>query len=352
MIVQGFITPHTSYGLVTLGLIQELQLMGEDITIDPLNESSADITGFVISPNSKVYDYNAPCLMIDHQYRMRGSLGKGKRIGYTFFEMDQLTWLEVHALNSLHAVIVASEWAKEVAERSGVKVPVYVVPLAYNPDIFNPTKGRNPHKCTFLSIGKWEVRKDQDGIVDAFSKAFTDEPVELVLSMDNPFLDQQFLEARKLNYKHKLRDKLVTIQRLPEQKQVARLINDSYCFVSHSKAEGACLPIIESLACGKFVISPKYSGESEFVTKGCCITSHDGVEKANDGKWFGVSPDVNNGNWCKPSNESLIENLQSVYQQWKNEVDHNDQGLEHAKSFTVRKQAERILDVVQLVSQA
>jgi glycosyltransferase involved in cell wall biosynthesis len=348
MIIQGFITPSTSYGLVTLGLIQELQLMGEKVTIHPYNQNP-EINGFVIQPNEKFYDYNAPCLMIDHQYRMQSSLGKGKRVGYTFFEMDSLTEFEVHQLNSLHALVVASFWAKEVAKKSGVEIPIHVVPLAFNPDIFKPENTTRKDKCVFLSIGKWEVRKDQDGIVEAFSKAFTNEPVELCLSMDNPFLDQQFLEVKKLNYRHKLKDKLTIIPRLPEQRQVARLINDSCCFVSHSKAEGACLPIIESLACGKFVISPKFSGETEFVKNGCLITEHDGIEPASDGKWFGVNADINQGNWCKPSEESLIENLRCVYEKWKSGVFENADGLDHAKNFTVRHQAERIINVSKIV---
>lgn len=340
--VHGYITHNTSYGIVTLNLIKELEALEREPFVFP-SAGGIDAGEFYISKSversSGICDLRAPCLNVNHQYLMERSIGKGPRVGLTIFEMDRLTEYEVNQLNSLDLLIVCSKWAEEVCRKSGVLCRIKIAQLGYDPEIFLPFT--QPTKCIFISIGKWEVRKDQDGIINAFNAAFSNENVELWMSMDNPFLPKEFLNAKISEYKQKLGNKLTILPRLRTQKEIAQIINHSYCYMSNSKAEGANLPLLESLACGKFAISPSWSGETEY-TKGCFITEHTGTEIARDGKWFGVNPKMNMGHWCIPSQDSLIENMRLAYKKFQNGDLINEAGIHHVSQFTIKSTAEKV----------
>jgi len=63
---------------------------------------------------ARTWDNQAPCIKIWHQHDMAQFVGKGKRIGFPFFELDQFSEQEKHSLNSLDSIFVTSHWAKDI----------------------------------------------------------------------------------------------------------------------------------------------------------------------------------------------------------------------------------------------
>ena len=193
--ISGYITPNTSYGIATLNLIKAYIDIGHTCAIFPNSDLSrtdfGEYTTYVRDCILAGEDFspNDISLRIAHQFDMATGIGFGPRVGYTFFEVDKLTKLESTNLNSLDLVLVPSEWAKQVCIDSGVNTYISECPAGYNPNIFKPVE-YIPKECVFLSVGKWEVRKQQDAIVEAFYNAFSNnDNATLIMSMDNPFMD-------------------------------------------------------------------------------------------------------------------------------------------------------------------
>jgi glycosyltransferase involved in cell wall biosynthesis len=200
-----------------------------------------------------------------------------------------------------------------------------------------------PSECVFLSIGKWEHRKQQDQIVDAFYNAFnTNDSVKLIMSMDNPFMD---LSDKKNKYKTKLGNQIQIINRVKSHHDLARLIQQSYCFVAPSLAEGWNLPLLESMACGKFSIATNYSGHTEFCDKNTTLLLNPtGLTPAVDGMWFRENSKTNCGNWITYDQNQLIQHMRSIYQTYKSGLVLNYNAIDKASTFTWDNAAKRIVE--------
>jgi glycosyltransferase involved in cell wall biosynthesis len=316
----GYITNQTSYGLVTLNLLKEMDRYCSAINLHSSPQGDCgEFNALVRKKNdiAPMFDICAPSLRIAHQFDMAIGIGLGKRYGYTFSELNRLTPIEKNHLNSLETVIVPTGWQAEVYRQNGVDSRIEVCNAGYNDDIFTPCKYMPP-KCVFLSIGKWEVRKQQDQIVTAFHKAFSEQDnVELWLSCDNKFI-KEFVDEKKRAYKDLLGDRLKIIGRVQSPFDLARIIQQSYCFVAPSLAEGWNLPLLEAMACGKFSIATNYSGHTEFTNKDTThLLQPTGLVPAVDNMWFRENSPTNCGEWCSYSEDDLISAMWTVLEDYK-----------------------------------
>lgn len=346
--LSGYITNKTSYGLVTLNLLKEL---AKRHTVDVHDfDKNSDLGEFntlvrqciLPIPNLK---YNSPSLRIAHQFDMAKRIGRGKSFGYTFSEVDSLTELEKVNLNSLDTVIVPTEWAKEIYHKEGIE-NIKVCPAGYDHTIFSPVEYMPP-KCVFLSLGKWEIRKQQGVIVECFKKAFgASDNVELWMSCDNRFA-QDFVEAQKSMYKQALGDRIKLIGHISAPSGIARLMQQSYCFVAPSLAEGWNLPLLEAMACGKMNIATNYSGHTEFCTpETTVLIEPTGLTPAVDGMWFREKSPTNCGNWCTYNQDDLIESMRLIYGKYKDGVVLNQKAHDAAKYFTWEESSKTVEDIL------
>ena len=343
----GYITPNTSYGLVTLNFLKGLTDLKHEVSIfDNIGQGDSSFGEFIpyvrdSSLLSRNFDAEAPCLSIRHQFDMAQSIGSGRRIGYTFFEVNKLTPMEVHHLRSLDDLIVPSKWAAEVCSSMGLHVPL-VCPAGYDDQIFKPIEYR-PSSCVFLSVGKWEVRKQQDMIVYAFNRAFENsDNVSLWMSCDNRFIPQ-FVNDKKKYYKELLGDKLKLLGRVDTHFDLARIMQQSYCFVAPSLAEGWNLPLLESMGCGKLNIATNYSGHTEFCTEGTTyLLEPTGLVPAIDDMWFKENSLTNCGEWCTYDVDQLVESMRMVYEKYNSGEVLNTAGIKRAKEFTWKESSNKM----------
>jgi len=322
--------------------------LGHEISIhDSSNRECGEFDSFVrqSKEQAKNFDYNSTSLRIAHQFDLAPSIGHGRRFGYTFFELDSLTELEQHHLNSLDVLIVPSKWATSICNKY-INDKIEVCPPGFNDLIFKPIEYMPP-SCVFLSLGKWEVRKQQDQIVRAFSKAFNYlDNVHLWMSCDNQFIPE-VTQERKNHYKALLGDKINLIPKVKTPADVARLMQSSYCFVSPSLAEGWNLPLLEAMACGKFTIATNYSGHTEFCTPETTILLEPtGLIPADDGMWFKPNSEINCGDWCTYDEEELVEGMRAIYKKYKEREVLNRAGVDRAKDFTWKKSAETMSKIL------
>jgi len=332
------ITTKTGYGISSTYITKALLQNGCKVHLFPIGnaevESGEDEKIVVGLFEDTILNWNQknPCLKIWHQWDLANRIGNGKYGALVFFELNKLRQPEVVQMNNTDVTFVASEWAKKVLEDNGVKAKIVVSPLAVDTSIFKPVL-RNPNpNFTFINIGKWELRKGHDILVEAFNAAFTDKDnVELWMMNHNIFLTDQENKIWQNLYKNsKLGNKIKIVDRVATHTQLADVIALADCGVFPARAEGWNNEILEVMAMNKPIITTNYSAHTEYCTKdNSYLVEIDKLSVANDGKWFNGF-----GEWAdlgKNQFEQLVNHMREVYSKG---IRSNLNGLETAKKYT------------------
>jgi glycosyltransferase involved in cell wall biosynthesis len=339
------------YGIASTNIVLELMKMGHDVALWPIGGRVETLPpnyrwiSEAIRKQDK-FKVDAPSLKIWHEFDMGESIGRGYRFGMTFFELDELSSRAKHHLASLDKIIVASKWAKSILGFPNVEV----VPLGVDRTIFKP--GWPTGMTTvFLSIGKWEIRKGHDVIIDAFCQAFNPtDPVELLVVSDNPFISEAENKAWETSYLNSSMGKRVKIvHRYDSQYAIAKIMQSADCGVFPSRAEAWNLELLEMMSCGKPVITTNYSGHSEYVTPAnAMIVDIDGMETAYDGIFF----KGDGGRWAGLSVKSIDQianymlHVHNVKQGEGEAALYNEAGIETSKKFSWTNTATRLVEVL------
>lgn len=357
------------YGYAGLNIYKALVRANVAVSLFPINtkievlpSDKAIITEGI--ERAKFFNPDAPCVKIWHQHDMSAFIGRGKHIGFPIFELDTFNDLEKHQLSSCDSWIVCSEWGKYIMNKElqpleyekddagfirNIESFVKVVPLGVDTEIFKPNGFiKSKDKTVFLNIGKWEVRKGHDVLVDMFNQAFTQEDnVELWMMCDNCFNTQEETDKWEKKYLDSpLGNKIKLIPRQVTQADMVRIINKADVGIFPTRAEGHCMPILEMMACGKHIITTDYSGHTEYCnldnSKSIPIT---GLEDAYDGKWF-----FNQGKWARLDQDvihSFVNEMQLFNVMKQNDtLGINEAGINTAKEFSWDNSAEKLIEVL------
>lgn len=349
----NFVAPINtlSYGYSACYLLESLYKLQTKVSLFPVSQIQCE-NRFkeVVSKSlefSKYFNYDAPCLRLWHANDMSIMVGKGPHIGFPIFELDTLTEVEVHHLNSLDHVIVCSAWAKKVIIENTHHEDhtVHVVPLGVDNQLFVPAKGKS-ETTRFFNAGKWEVRKGHDILLNIFERAFTeDDNVELWLMCDNVHLSEKDNQEWIKMYKSsKLGNKINIIKRVQTHEEVAHIIPQMDCGVFISRAEGWNMELLECLSCGLQCITTDYSGHTEYVNQdNCFLIKPTEQELAYDGIWFNGQ-----GKWAKISDENqdlCVEYMRFVHKNKKK----NEFGIETASKFTWENSAFTLKNTIEKI---
>jgi len=351
-----------SYGLVTINLVNALSNLGEAIDLYPINPQNIECEPQYQDnikkclENAKSFNEYGPAIKIWHQWDFSIFPKNDCRIGFPIFELDQLTKLEQHNLNSLKFVFVCSKWAENVCINSNIFSQVEVIPLGVDLNIFNNTNIRKNNKTIFLNVGKWEKRKGHDILSQAFNAAFEEkDKVELWMMPSNPFLSpEKTAEWENLYKNSKLFSKIRFLPRQNSQNELQYIYNSANFGVFPSRAEGWNLPALESMACGTIPIITNYSAHTEFCNnENSLLIEGNEVEPAIDNQWFVPGNQVNNGNWFKFGDsqmEQLIENFRTAHRlniEKSTKLDEmRNKCLETGKKFTWENSAKSIISAI------
>lgn len=220
-----------------------------------------------------------------------------KTIIYTMWETDYLDPFWVKQLNNSAFVIVPSQWAIECFKESGVTVPIYKIPLGYDPLIFYPEKDF-PNTITFgtaAALTAGGLRKNTYQIIDMFQKAFPNkEDVKLKIKV-TPICPEEKFSDKRIEIERKMLPPL----------ELASWYRSISAFVNASYAEGFGLHLIEAMACGRPVISTAYSAVTEYFDETVGWKTDHKIVEAKGGFY--------SGNWGQPIDESFIDKMRYVY---------------------------------------
>lgn len=299
--------------------------------------------------NATMFNVDAPCLRIWHQHDMSQRVGRGKMFGMPIFELDTFSELEKHHLNTLDTVLVNSDWAAGVIE-SNIGKKASVVPLGVDNSIFTPQpiEDKKDNTTRFLNMGKWEVRKGHDVLVDIFTKSFAPhDDVELWLCCHNPFYsaeENKEWEDYYLNSPYGYKIKIVP--RLESQEDVAKVMNSVDCGIFPTRGEGWNLEALEMMACGKHVITTNYSGHTQFCNENnSYLINTPRLETAFDGKWF-----TGQGRWANIGQDEIHSfslAMRDIYKKKNSGSDMvNKKGLETAQEFSWENSTKKLVEVI------
>lgn len=284
-------------------------------------------------------DFNAPCLRIWHQHDMSQFVGRGTKIGFPFFELDEFNPTEKHHLNSLDLLFVTCDWAKDICIKNLELSPdqIHVVPLGVDAEIFKPSPVSTQKNTIFFNCGKWEVRKGHDILCDIFNKAFdVTDNVELWLMTQNPFLTKEEDQEWKNLYKRSnLGFKVKFIERVEKHEEVYNIMSKVDCGIFPSRAEGWNLELLELLACGRHVIATNYSAHTQYCSnQNARLVNVTDKEFAYDGKWFHGKI----GKWARIEQEQINEfahHMKEIHNSKQNNLlSANKDGINTAQTYT------------------
>ena len=301
------------------------------------------------SPTIKIWHPSSASLTITRPY-----------LFFTMFELNRLTEVEKHHLKHPDYLISPSKWSQEIILRETGRKSL-VVPLGINPNIFYPKEVKQTNNTyNFITMGKYEKRKNHHLIPDLFAKAFTKkDDVALNVLCSNPFYTQQKIQNWENLYKNSpLGEKIFILPHLQTQYQVADLLRSIDCGLYISSGEGWNLPLLETISCNKPVITTNYSGHTEFCTEEnslCINDDEDELELADDAvegvmgrKWFDPN---NGGEWLKitPSmEERAIEHMRYCF---KERLNTNEAGIATGKKYTWLNSARSLVKILEEIGE-
>lgn len=267
-------------------------------------------------------------LLLDYR---SGGIGQDCPYRYVYYTMHETTRCHpplVGRCNQAHAVIVPSRWNARTFVESGVRRPIHVCPLGYDPgEGWSPSQRPRDGKFRVIMVGMLPhggIRKMFGLGIKAFRAAFWGrQDVELHIKI--------WPECRSLL---EVPDD-PRIKVYPESWPIARLVElvqSADAFLHPSASEGWGLPMLEAMACGVPPITTLATAHSAFVTPDCAWTVRHRSEPAS-GYYHGQ------GDWYPPRFDDLVSALVRARANPDFNRAKGDAAAEQAKRFTWRQSA-------------
>ena len=195
----------------------------------------------------------------------------GPKIAYNVWESTLQPEGYFNKLKEFDELWVPSKWQRDCTIAQGYEPnKIKVVPEGVDVNTFYPEK--TSHELTsdgrfkFFLAGRWDYRKSIKEIIETFLRTFDkDEPVDLIISVDNPFSGDGMESTEERLEHYGLSDDRIKILHFPPREEYIRILKSCDAFVSCARSEGWNLPLIESMACGIPSIYSECSGQLEFA---------------------------------------------------------------------------------------
>jgi len=228
-------------------------------------------------------------------HRKHGAMAMaGPRVAITMFESTRLPPGWVDALNQCDTVIVPSAFCEQVFLAEGVTVPIVAMPLGIDATYQPVRRDSSSEPFTFLAFADRGRRKGSHEAIQAFLKAFGDDPRYQLL-----------LKAREREVTiNILNDNIHMIQKDMDTQELYELYSSAHCMIFASKGEGFGLPPREFAASGGVAIATNWSGTSEYIHKWGLPLGYSLAPA-----WIGHSDfeKLELGEWAEPDMEALVE---------------------------------------------
>lgn len=251
------------------------------------------------------------------------------RIAYSMFESTKIPNEWVMILNKhFDAVAVPDTFLIDVYKNSGVKIPIFIVPLALNlkPMLEQPLKKDQHSPMVFGNLAACNDRKNQLLLVRAFAKAFGNNP-NVRLRINCRGGEQEVSNAITREIVQQGLTNVEFTQFALNRAEYLKLFQEIDCYVSISKSEGFSIQPREAMALGIPVISTDNSAQKTICDSGLVRTVHSPFQEISICPWGNAYGHVFN---C--SVDSVVDALKDM---------HNNYDKYLQKASLARKWAEQ-----------
>ena len=284
-------------------------------------------------PNDFNHNINIILNETDHHFFYQNY--KGPKIAYNVWESTRQPEGFFNQLKTFDQVWVASKWQKDCTIEQGIEASkVKVVPEAVDGLTFKPnSKVTLPEysdgRFKFVLFGRWDYRKATKEIIESFLQEFDkDEPIDLIVSIDNPYAKDKFDSTEDRLKHYKIDDPRIKIKHFPTREEYIKYLQKGHVFLSCARAEGWNLPLIEAMACGTPSIYSNCSAQLEFAEGLGLPVNIKSMSEAKLGEYSSFSQSLLAGEFYEPDFTHLKEVMRDAYKNYKN---HKTQALKESK---------------------
>ena len=285
------------------------------------NKEQGKRSNYKIYPDpSKEFDQDLNIVLCETNHHLFYDEYEGPKIGFNVWESTLQPKGYFNKLLEFDELWVPSKWQRDCTIAQGYpKDKIKVVPEGVDVHTFYPdetaTHPLTKDKFTFFVAGRWDYRKSIKEIIETFIKTFDKSvPVELIISVDNPFSNDGLKTTEERLKHYGLEDDRIKVLHFPPREEYIRLLKSCNVFVSCARSEGWNLPLIEAMACGVPSIYSDCSGQLEFASgRGIPVKiSHELPVSASTYNHF----NENVGNYYEPDFNDLSEKLLMSYEKY------------------------------------
>ena len=339
------------YGIYANNLIKALADLNQEMTLTKLGPVQSDpyyeSYWKAADANMLKFDSKNPSLFIFHDEYSYQASGK-PLLTFSLFETSKLKPISKQILMNgpTDKVLVTTDAHRNLLIENGITKPIHVVNAGVDDCVFNTIpcdKAIDTKKFTFITVGKRELRKSTDEILETFMKTMKDQEVALIAHTFNPFInktkDHPFknlacwtgIDPQTRGFKyigwmgkyHKFSNGKADIYFTApvfQTPELPTLYHSANVGIACSKGEGWDLPLTELMACGLPCIATMCLGHEEYLAdtvdrqvpqiQSELIILPNSMEIANDGTWF----KGDQGEWSVINRADIEAQLKSVYE--------------------------------------
>lgn len=300
LFLAGHILGHGGYDHLVLNVLKGLTESGVHVCADRRACFRKHLLAPEHRPSQVPRKRHHPRVAVAPPHLLRRYRPDARTAAFTMWETDTLPADAVKQLNRCGLVLVPSRWGADCMRANGVKTPVEVVPLGYDPEVFSRDAERSaPDHCTFGTAGALDeggLRKNVQRVIDLFRRAFPSRPnvrLRVKITPNSP----------PVNTHADSRIEVIDAHLAPHE--LAAWYRSLTVFVNASAGEGFGLHLLEAMACGVPLISTRFGGVGTF------FDSRVGYEVGY--RVVEASNAVYQGMWSDPDDGELVTRMREVY---------------------------------------
>ena len=279
------------------------------------------------------FDHNINLVLCETNHHYFYDSYVGPKIAYNVWESTLQPEGFFNKLLEFDQIWVPSQWQADCTIAQGANPnKVKVVPEGVDTSTFYPEDPVTKldyvdGRFKFVIFGRWDYRKSTKELIETFLKEFKpDEPIDLIVSIDNPFSgdNHKTTEARLEHYGFV--DERIKVKHFPSREDYITYLKNGHVFLSCARSEGWNLPLIEAMACGTPSIYSACCAQMEFAEGKGLPVKILGEKPAKDADYNHFNTIV--GNYYEPDFKDLAHVMRDAYE---NYIDHKKRAIEEAK---------------------
>jgi glycosyltransferase involved in cell wall biosynthesis len=254
------------------------------------------------------------------------------RIAYSMLESTRIPQEWVLQLNLYYdAVVVPDEFLVEAYRKSGVELPIFVVPLGLDIDglLKAPIKSARNKQMVFANLSSCLDRKNQITLIRAFAKVLGNKE-DAILRINCRNGDMATREAIIEEIKNQDCSNIHFTEFTLKKDAYEKLLQSVDCYVSLSKGEGFSIQPREAMALGIPVIVTNNTGQSTICKSGLVR----GVEAPFLEPCYYFERDIPTGYRFNCSEEDAAEAIYDVYQNYDHYLSHAEEARKWASFYS------------------